>query len=231
MQFKNADKWGEYASYRVMIDNTPPEPFSIALNYPRGQQGVVAMFDTKDTLSGLSPFEITLNDGSLIRVSPEEAKSGYFVPTEPSGMEEITVQAHDNAGNVREETTAIMILPAQMPNVEDNPLAYAAAEPGSVLAAFMALLSLMLFTYMVYERQRYAWGLERLRNETEDVQDEMLKVFSALREEIYDQINTINRKTRLTKKEKEAVEGLNKALDVSERLLNKEVSDIKKIIS
>ena len=230
VQFKNADKWGKYSSYRVMIDNTPPEAYTISLTYPHGQRGVVAMFDTSDTLSGLSHFEL-ISNGSSAQVSPAEAKNGYFVPLEAAGTKEVIVKAYDNAGNVREEATSILIMPAQVPNVEDNPLAYAAMEPASVLAAFMAFLALMLFSYMVYERQRYARGLAMLRYETEDVQDEMLKVFSALREEIYDQINTINRKTRLTRKEKEAVDGLNKALDVSEKLLNKEVSDIKKIIS
>ena len=55
----------------------------------------------------------------------------------------------------------------------------------------------------------------------------MEKIFSALRDEIYDQINTITKRKRLSKNEKEAVEGLTQALEVSETLIEKEINDDK----
>ncbi len=58
----------------------------------------------------------------------------------------------------------------------------------------------------------------------------MEKIFSALRDEIYDQINAITKKERLSKKEREAVEGLNQALEVSETLIEKEITDVSKIL-
>ena len=58
----------------------------------------------------------------------------------------------------------------------------------------------------------------------------MEKIFSALRDEIHDQIVTITKRPRLSKKEREAVEGLNQALEVSETLIEKEISDVKKIL-
>ena len=58
----------------------------------------------------------------------------------------------------------------------------------------------------------------------------MEKIFSALRDEIYDQINTITKRQRLSKKEKEAVENLNQALEVSETLIEKEIGDVEKIL-
>ena len=58
----------------------------------------------------------------------------------------------------------------------------------------------------------------------------MEKIFSALRDEIYDQIVTITKRPRLSAKEKEAVEGLHQALEVSETLIEKEISDVKKIL-
>ena len=57
---------------------------------------------------------------------------------------------------------------------------------------------------------------EKLRRETREVQDQMEKIFSALRDEIYDQIINITKRKRLSAKEKEAVESLTLALEVSE---------------
>jgi hypothetical protein len=58
----------------------------------------------------------------------------------------------------------------------------------------------------------------------------MEKIFSALRDEIYEQVNHITKRKRLSEKEKEAVEGLTQALEVSETLIEKEISDVKTIL-
>ncbi|MEX2341020.1 MAG: hypothetical protein WD605_01740, partial [Candidatus Paceibacterota bacterium] len=88
----------------------------------------------------------------------------------------------------------------------------------------------IMFGYLVYERQRYAGNLHDLRRETGEIHDQLLRIFSALREEIYQQIRNISKKTRLSKKEQEAVEGLNKALSVSESLIDREVKDVKNLL-
>jgi hypothetical protein len=53
----------------------------------------------------------------------------------------------------------------------------------------------------------------------------MEKIFSALRDEIYDQINLITKRKKLSAREKEAVEKLTQALEVSETLIEKEVKE------
>jgi hypothetical protein len=83
---------------------------------------------------------------------------------------------------------------------------------------------------MWYERKQFRIKEERLRRETREIQDQMEKIFSALRDEIYDQINMITKRKRLSQKEKEAVEGLNQALEVSETLIEKEINDVKSIL-
>ncbi len=232
VQFRNAEKWGWYAAYKLMIDNTPPRPFDVSLTIHQGEQrGVIASFATVDDVSGLSHFGISLNNGPEEKISAAEARRGHFLSISGAGTERVTVKAYDLAGNFREASASIVTLAPVAIDLASDPVGYAASEPASVLVAVMALLTLLMFSYMVYERQRYAGGLAELRVETDEVQMEMLKVFSALREEIYDQINAIDRKPRLSKKEKEAIEGLNKALDVSERLLQKEVKDVRKIIA
>jgi len=58
----------------------------------------------------------------------------------------------------------------------------------------------------------------------------MEKIFSALRDEIYDQVNMITKRKRLSQSEKDAVEGLTQALEVSETLIEKEINDVKSIL-
>ncbi len=232
VQFRNVEKWGRYTAYKLMIDDTPPEPFRVGLTTHLGEQrGVVASFAAEDKLSGVAHFGVSLNQGPEHRVSVDEARRGYFLPIDGAGEQRVSVRAYDRAGNIQESSAAVVTLPPVTIDFSRDPAGYAAAEPASILVAIMSLLTLLMFSYMVYERQRYARGLAELRGETDEVQMEMLKVFSALREEIYDQINAIDKKPRLSKKEKEAIDGLNKALDVSERLLQKEVKDVKKIIA
>ena len=81
-----------------------------------------------------------------------------------------------------------------------------------------------------YQRKQHEQKEQKLRKETKEIQDQMEKIFSALRDEIYDQINLITKRPRLSKKEKEAVEGLNQALEVSETLIEKEINDVKTIL-
>jgi len=64
-----------------------------------------------------------------------------------------------------------------------------------------------------------------------DVQEQMRKIFSALRDEIYEQVHTITKYPKLSAKEKEAVEGLHKALEVSETLIEKEINDVQTILN
>ena len=231
VQFKNDEKWGPFASYKVMIDNTAPESFSVQVALHDGnQRGVIVSAETTDELSGLSHFELSVNGGSAQKMTVEEAQRGYFTHIDGEGTQNIRMTAYDTAGNLRSETTPVLSLPPVTIDPGVNPVGYVASEPASLLVALMAGLMLLTFGYLVYERQRYSIAVADLRREAEDIQTQMLRIFSALREEIYDQIGAINKKTRLTKKEKEAVDGLSKALTVSEKLLEKEIKDVKKLL-
>ncbi len=84
--------------------------------------------------------------------------------------------------------------------------------------------------YYWHEHKRYREREEKLRRETKEIQDQMEKIFSALRDEIYDQIISISKRKRLSPKEKEAIEGLTQALEVSETLIEKEINDVKAIL-
>lgn len=229
VQFRNAEKWGRYAERRVSIDGTPPEPFVIEIRTSNMSDSAIVGFGTVDRLSGLSHYEVQI-DGHKETVTPEEAMNGFLVSLRNPGQLSVEVTAYDLAGNARSASTVIYPITIEPSVATLGWAGFASEEPASILSALMAALLLVMFGYMVYERQRYAGAIVELRGESEEAQTQIMRIFNALRSEIYDQINAIDGKTRLSKKEKEAVDGLSKALKVSERLLKKEVKDIKKLL-
>jgi hypothetical protein len=149
-----------------------------------------------------------------------------------NGTYTVKVVAYDRAGNVRESSVAVVITagwtkPAEV--VEETSVwDYFTAL--NLFIGFILSVVALQFVYMWYERKQFRIKEERLRRETREIQDQMEKIFSALRDEIYDQINMITKRKRLSQKEKEAVEGLNQALEVSETLIEKEINDVKSIL-
>ena len=95
---------------------------------------------------------------------------------------------------------------------------------------FLLIIIVLQIIYYWYEHKTLRQKEEKLRRETREIQDQMEKIFSALRDEIYDQINTITKRKRLSASEKEAVEGLTQALEISETLIEKEINDVKTIL-
>lgn len=231
VQFKNEEKWGMYGGKVVKIDNTPPEPFSITtLPLDGGSRGAALIsFEAQDLLSGISHYEFSINGSIPSRLSPIEAARGQMIDLNNNTQYSIKAVAYDQAGNAREENVSILgITPTVVP--PNNVIDLAVEDPAAVLAAIMAALLLIMFGYIVYERQRYAESLHNLRIETDEIHDQLLRIFSALREEIHQQIRNISKKARLSKKEQEAVEGLNKALSISESLIDREIKDVKNLL-
>lgn len=230
VQFKNEEKWGMYAGRVIKIDSTSPAPFSISvLPLDSGRGAALVSFEAKDSLSGISHYEFSINGSLPSRLTPLEAARGQMIDLNSSTQYSIKAVAYDVAGNMREENISVLgITPKVVP--PNNVVDLAVEDPAAVLAAVMAAIMLVMFGYLVYERQRYAGNLHDLRVETDEIHDQLLRIFSALREEIHQQIRNISKKTRLSKKEQEAVEGLNKALSVSESLIEREIKDVKNLL-
>lgn len=230
VQFKNEEKWGMYSFRKIKIDNTPPTLFPIKVKAAAdSSKGTVLYFEAEDLLSGVSHYEITVANAPPEKISLEEATRGHWLTL--TSMEPVTIKvvAYDKAGNIAD--TLATIYPTEALGLSSkNTLGSVSENPASVLVALMSTIMLLLLGYLIYERQRYAHALRNLREETEEVHTKLMKIFTALRIEIFNQINRIDKKPRLTKNEKEAVTGLHKALEVSESLLAKEVKDIKKLL-
>ena len=233
VQYKNQVGWGAVLNRKLQIDTTPPELFVIIVRAGTTPSSFPLLnFEAKDSTSGIAYYELTIAGNEPLEVTPDEAKLGYLLKELEDGTYTVKVIAYDQAGNARESTKAVLITAGWI-----KPLAVAEKTsfwdfftPSNLLIILLFVVIVLEGIYIWYERKQLRIKEDKLRRETREVQDQMEKIFSALRDEIYDQVNTITKRKRLSKNEKEAVEGLNQALEVSETLIEKEINDVKAIL-
>ncbi|MBY0310039.1 hypothetical protein K2Q16_02770 [Patescibacteria group bacterium] len=233
IQYQNQVGWGGILNRKLRIDTTPPEPFEILVvpgtlptDFP------LLTFEAMDVTSGIDYYEMTIADKEPIRVTPDEAKLGYLLKELEDGTYTVKIDAFDKAGNKREGSKAVLIQSGWVKplEVEDVTSIWDYFTAVNLLIFFLIVVVILQLIYMWYERKQLRIKEEKLRKETREIQDQMEKIFSALRDEIYDQVNMITKQKRLSKNERIAVEGLTQALEVSETLIEKEISDVKSIL-
>lgn len=233
VQFRNQVDWGGITNRIIKIDTTAPEPFTINVQAGNSKSAFPLLtFEAIDKTSGISEYELTIADREPIIVTPDEAKLGYLLGELEDGTYTVSVIARDFAGNATTGSVPVLITAGWLPpsDVEEQSSWAAFFTPINILIIVLVLIILAQFVFYYYERKRLSRREAKLRQETKEINDQMEKIFSALRDEIHDQINTITKRPRLSKKEKEAVEGLHQALEVSETLIEKEINDVKKIL-
>lgn len=233
VQFKNQVGWGGITNRKIMIDTIPPKQFDIKVQTGNTPSSFPLLtFRADDETSGLDRYELVIASREPVTITPDEAELGYLLGELEDGTYTAVVTAYDKAGNKQVATTPVLITAGWLPpsELEEETSFWSFLTPINIFIFFLIILNIGQFIYGIYERRQNAKKEEKLRKETREVQDQMEKIFSALRDEIYDQINMITKRPRLSKKEKEAVEGLNNALEVSETLIEKEINDVKKIL-
>lgn len=233
VRFKNQVDWGVTLNRKLQIDGTAPLPFDIDIRMGTTPSSFpLLVFEARDETSGIAYYELTIADQETFRVTPDEAKLGYLLRDLEDGTYTVKIVAYDQAGNSRESTKPVLITAGWIKPVvtEEATSFWDFFTAINLLILFLIVVVILQIVYIWYERNQIKIKEEKLRRETREVQDQMEKIFSALRDEIYDQVNTITKRKRLSKNEKEAVEGLNQALEVSETLIEKEINDVKAIL-
>ena len=233
VQFKNQVGWGAVTNRKIQIDTTAPETYVVTVRAGTTPSSFpLLVFDAKDITSGIEKYELFIADREPVIVTPDEAKLGYLLKELEDGTYTVKIVAYDKAGNKTESSVAVLITAGWIkPSDTVVEVSFWSFLTGlNIFIALLILLNIFQFGYQIFDHKQYKKKEEKLRKETREIQDQMEKIFSALRDEIYDQINSITKKPRLSAKEKEAVEGLNQALEVSETLIEKEINDVKKIL-
>lgn len=231
--YKNQVGWGTVINRRIQIDTVPPEPFDITVVPGRSDDSFPTLrFEAEDPVSGIDYYELYINDQEPVVVTPDEARLGYLLGALEDGTYTVRIVAFDRAGNSTESTTPVLITAGWTPpqEEEDDWSIWDILTGLNLLILILLIIIGLLIVYVWYERKWAAEREEKLRRETREVQEQMEKIFSALRDEIHDQVNDITKRKRLSAKEREAIEGINQALEVSETLIEKEINDVKSIL-
>lgn len=233
MKFKNQVGWGATLHRKIMIDTIPPEKFPINVRAGNSATAFPLLnFEASDSISGIDRYEMKVADREVVTITPDEAKLGYLLKDLEDGTYTVKVSAFDRAGNETVSSVPVLITAGWKPP-QEIVIANSFWDllKGKNLAIILLILIIIaLVTYIVSIKKAAEQKEQKLRKETKEIQDQMEKIFSALRDEIYDQINMITKRERLSKKEREAVEGLNQAIEVSETLIEKEITDVSKIL-
>lgn len=232
VQFKNSFGWGEVTNHPIKIDTLPPSDLRTRVQERGNQAGFPLLFiSAEDDGSGIKKYELSIPGKEPISISPEEARVGYLLQALEDGTYTLGVAAYDEAGNVTTDEVAVLITAGwTKPTPAGVKPAWEASFNVQVLISALVFLLLFLLGYIFYQAKEARLTERRLRKETAEIQDQMEKIFSALRDEIYDQIKTLTVRPRMSKKEQEAIHGLNQALKVSETLIGKEIKDVKDIL-
>jgi len=233
VQFENQVGWGGITNRKIQIDTTPPEKFTINVQAGTSASSFpLLVFEAEDVTSGIDYYQVTVAEKEPFEVTPDEAKLGYLLTELEDGTYTVKIIAFDKAGNETVSSVPVLITAGWIPasDIEEESSFWMFFTGTTIFIILLALIAIGEFVYILYERKQYSKKEEKLRKETREIQDQMEKIFSALRDEIYDQVNAITKRPRLSAKEKEAVEGLNQALEVSETLIEKEINDVKKIL-
>jgi hypothetical protein len=93
----------------------------------------------------------------------------------------------------------------------------------------MAALATVI-TMLVKERRKYHEEKDQIKRETMEIGDRLINIFGVLRDEIEEKVLDLSHKPNMTDNERNILEGLKDALDISEELIDKEVEDVRKLL-
>ena len=112
--------WGGVSTYVAKIDTTPPAEFTLSIESNLASiisaGSPIVNFVTTDALSGIDHYEIKTIPLDKANVTDNvgffvETSSPYRPPLNEPGMNKIVVRAFDKAGNWRDASATIRILP------------------------------------------------------------------------------------------------------------------------
>ncbi len=221
IKFRNQYGWGEILHRKVLIDTGSPEPFEIKIQRENSTDPQpVLIFETIDETSGIEYYEMKIDEGDTFLAS-----TPYKMSSQAPGEHIIVVKAVDRAGNFRSEKITLTIAPRVLG------VLFGEEESNRLLINFIIALSTIigiLILVIFYQWYRFSMERKRLRKETREVDENVRGAFRALREEVQEQIEYLDKKPGLTKEEKEIRDKLQEALDISEKFIGKEIKDVEK---
>jgi len=140
------------------------------------------------------------------------------------GDYEAWVEAQDKRGALSYPTEKLTISVNLPPFIKFGTMAISYFMIMATLIVLIATAIIIIF----YTWYRISLWRKRLRTETKELSQAIYGAFKALREEVQEQIEYLDKKPGVTESEKKVRDKLKEALDVSEQFIDKELKDVEK---
>ena len=229
VQFKNEFGWGDVAKKKIQIDTAPPKDFDVALI--EGDEPMFS-FQTDDELSGMAKYDILFGETVAAQIQPADLVNGQTpVPPQPGGPTKVTVKAYDKAGNIKAVTKEFTL-----PEIVKNAKGQEEEDTGpfwtfeKILAILLSIVTGAVVSLNFYTKKLAREEKSGLLREVSRIRDTNNKIFSAMREEFEDQLNALDEKPQLTSAERDFMEKMKEAIEISEELMDTQMDELKKKI-
>lgn len=231
LRYKNDAGWGPTGHRQIQVDFTPPPEFSVSAVDPKEEGGQVTLkFNATDTLSGIDRYEISVDSGMPLKIQASEIKeSGYLLRDQLPGQHTVSVKAFDRAGNST-EAQASFVIPGVLKTAgagtgddEEKPTDWTLIWLIAFVSLSTFLAGYILFEKRIFRREKYV-----AKRESDEVRDIVGNIFSALREEVGEQVGQLFQQPNPSAHDREVLMRINEAIDLSEQLIAKEVEDVRK---
>ncbi len=176
LRARSSGSFGPTAHYRIQVDTTPPEPFSLSIVTDIEGTPTVS-FETTDTPSGVARYEVAVDN----LVVEKSATSTMKISSISRGRHMISVLAYDYAGNLRAARTTIFVDKSVMVSLTLITLLL-------LLNLLITILLLILIWLEVQDRKRRAPLSQRVKRAQRDIDDRL----EALRDEARNRLSTIS---------------------------------------
>jgi hypothetical protein len=154
---------------------------------------------------------------------------GYLLRDQAPGDHAVSVKAFDRAGNFS-EAQAKFLIPGVVKSTSSKNGDEEAKQTDWKLIWLITLVSLSTFLvgYIMFEKRTFRHEKFVAKRESDEVRDAVGNIFSALREEVGEQIGHLFQKPNPSALDREVLMRINEAIDLSEQLIAKEVEDVRK---
>lgn len=235
VQAKNGSGWGPAGVRKIQVDQTPPLPFTVSVGAnATSSTPTLVIGTTTDALSGISHVEVVVGTESAVLVKLTEIVEGnYVLLPHGKGSYTVKVRTFDNAGNSVEASTNILIeedMAAKKNVTEVIEISFWQKYGMIIIISLLLIIILFLLILNFYQKNKLVREMRRGAKEAEEIATKMDKIFSALKDEVEEQINALDKKPRLSDSEKRAINKIKEAIDISQELINKEIEDVEKIL-
>ncbi len=129
LRVKNNDGWSKTSHFKVQIDASPPNDFEIRIDNgdDKTNPSPSLYFDAVDDFSGISHYDIGIDDNHISSVTPTEINP-FIMPLQSPGLYKVTVTAVDRSGNRKDSTIVVDIKSIQIPEITVYPPVYNAGK-------------------------------------------------------------------------------------------------------